>query len=332
MTLQRTWWRLKSPASRLFTPPFIQAQIKKNIKAPCHWPLWGEFTGDFPAQRASNAENVSIWWRHHDEKRNIHPRSTKASHFKFDCYCNGVNTKTFYFICLSTACSAFCSAWDQREYKSSAILALRKVNNRWPVVSLTRVSNIESVSIPWRHQGAYSRASALLKVSLQQYVENHRELHHPCHDIFWSLMQECLTWHDLIHRDLLDMAMYIIQEFASNHSLKTIMWNMISSHATPTVCFWAEIWEFSKSQSDIIDSFTILKITVFEMICYVAYYSAAKFTLPIEQPPNKAVKCSIRRFWKLNVKANLGCCSNIHVAITNSCISVFVSSWYSHDW
>ena len=27
----------------------------------------GEFTGtgEFPAQRASNAENVSIWWRHH---------------------------------------------------------------------------------------------------------------------------------------------------------------------------------------------------------------------------------------------------------------------------
>ena len=24
------------------------------------------FCGEFPAQRASNAENVSIWWRHHD--------------------------------------------------------------------------------------------------------------------------------------------------------------------------------------------------------------------------------------------------------------------------
>ena len=24
-------------------------------------------TGEFPAQRASNAENVSIWWRHHEE-------------------------------------------------------------------------------------------------------------------------------------------------------------------------------------------------------------------------------------------------------------------------
>ena len=30
-------------------------------------------TGEFPAQMASNAENVSIWWRHHDftQKRHI---------------------------------------------------------------------------------------------------------------------------------------------------------------------------------------------------------------------------------------------------------------------
>ena len=38
--------RLKSPASQLFTQLFIQAQIKQNIKAPRHWPLCGEFTGD----------------------------------------------------------------------------------------------------------------------------------------------------------------------------------------------------------------------------------------------------------------------------------------------
>ena len=25
---------------------FVQAQIKENIKALRHWPLWGEFTGD----------------------------------------------------------------------------------------------------------------------------------------------------------------------------------------------------------------------------------------------------------------------------------------------
>ena len=34
------------PTSRLFTESFIQAQIKENIKAPRHWALWGEFTGD----------------------------------------------------------------------------------------------------------------------------------------------------------------------------------------------------------------------------------------------------------------------------------------------
>ena len=39
-------WRLKLPASRLFTQSFIQTQIKENIKAPRHWPLRGEFTGD----------------------------------------------------------------------------------------------------------------------------------------------------------------------------------------------------------------------------------------------------------------------------------------------
>ena len=71
ITLTSQWprWRLKSPASRLFTQPFIPTQIKENIKAPRHWPLCGEFTGtgEFPAQRASDAENVSIWWRHHED-------------------------------------------------------------------------------------------------------------------------------------------------------------------------------------------------------------------------------------------------------------------------
>ena len=40
----------------------IQTQIKENIKAPRHWPLCGKSpaTGEFPAQRASNTENVPI--------------------------------------------------------------------------------------------------------------------------------------------------------------------------------------------------------------------------------------------------------------------------------
>ena len=36
-----------SPASPLFAQLLVEAQIKENIKAPRHWPLWGEFTGDW---------------------------------------------------------------------------------------------------------------------------------------------------------------------------------------------------------------------------------------------------------------------------------------------
>ena len=38
---------------------------QRNIKVPRHWPLCGDFTGEFPTRRDNNAENVSIWWRHH---------------------------------------------------------------------------------------------------------------------------------------------------------------------------------------------------------------------------------------------------------------------------
>ena len=45
----------------------FKARVKENIKAPRHWLCEGmsTVTGEFPAQRASNAENASIWWRHH---------------------------------------------------------------------------------------------------------------------------------------------------------------------------------------------------------------------------------------------------------------------------
>ena len=53
---------MASQITSLTTQPFIQTQIKGNIKAPRHWPLCWEFnvTGEFLAQKASYAENVSI--------------------------------------------------------------------------------------------------------------------------------------------------------------------------------------------------------------------------------------------------------------------------------
>ena len=78
---------------------------------------------------------------------------------------------------------------------------------------------------------------------------------------------------------------------------------------------WAEIRELSESQRDIIDAVTISTVIVFEIICYVAYYSEAKCTLPIEQPSKIATKSGITRSWKLKVKPTLACCSNIATTI-----------------
>ena len=50
-------------------PTGVQAQIIENIKAPSQWPLWGRFT----EQRASNAENVPIWWGHHGPSTGLVP-------------------------------------------------------------------------------------------------------------------------------------------------------------------------------------------------------------------------------------------------------------------
>ena len=57
-----------SPASPVFAQSFLETQIKGNIKAPLHCPLWGESTGDrwIPLTKGQWRENVSIWWRHHD--------------------------------------------------------------------------------------------------------------------------------------------------------------------------------------------------------------------------------------------------------------------------
>ena len=103
-------WLPKSQASRLFTQPYIQAQFtislqrrhnerggvsnprrlyclhnrilmhkskkisKLRVTGLCAWNSL--VTGEFSAQRASNAENVSIRWRHHEKFKNVVPEYT----------------------------------------------------------------------------------------------------------------------------------------------------------------------------------------------------------------------------------------------------------------
>ena len=69
ITVTSWWarWRVKSPALPLFTKPFIQCRSKNTSKLRVAglWAGNSPVTCELPAQMASNAENVSIWWRNH---------------------------------------------------------------------------------------------------------------------------------------------------------------------------------------------------------------------------------------------------------------------------
>ena len=157
MTSQWTRWRLRSPASRLFTQPFIRARIKENIKAPRHWPLCGEFTGEFSTQMASNEENVSIWWRHH-------VMGAMAS------LINGV----------SIVCSAVCPGADQRKHQSSASLAFVRSPVNSPHKGQWRgkcfhlmTSSCSQNRTTWNSQGnvwTYVNGTCLYSLDIFQYA------------------------------------------------------------------------------------------------------------------------------------------------------------------
>ena len=53
--------------------------VQRNTKAMRHWPL----SGEFPTQMASNAENVSIWWRHHDCGKCVHDMTQPCAHRRY---------------------------------------------------------------------------------------------------------------------------------------------------------------------------------------------------------------------------------------------------------
>ena len=66
-----------------------------------HWPLCGEITGtaEFPAQRASNPENVSICWRHHETSLRLY-----FMEFKSSMSGTLMNMRNYYFMLLLDDC------------------------------------------------------------------------------------------------------------------------------------------------------------------------------------------------------------------------------------
>ena len=114
----------------MFAQPFFGCRSKKTSK-PCDTGLCegnSPVTGEFPSQKASNAENVSIWWRHHGkpvragyfEKRNLcinqnvilthHPRNKMAA-FSQTIFSGAFSWMKNCVILLKFHWSLFLTAW-----------------------------------------------------------------------------------------------------------------------------------------------------------------------------------------------------------------------------
>ena len=83
ITVTSYWarWRLKSSGARLFTQPFIQAQIKENIKAPRHWPL-SPVTGEIPAKGPTTLK-MFLFDSHHEKLYESFMQSPSLMRHKF---------------------------------------------------------------------------------------------------------------------------------------------------------------------------------------------------------------------------------------------------------
>ena len=110
-------------------------------------------TGEFPAQMASNAENVSIWWRHHGaayvigRATHVNHNSRAATHYSDVT----LSTMASQITGVSFVCSTVCSG-SPNETSKPRVTCLCEGNS--PVTCefpTQKASNAENVSIWWRH-------------------------------------------------------------------------------------------------------------------------------------------------------------------------------------
>ena len=114
-------------------------------------------TGEFPAQMASNAENFSIWWRHHGlvyVSPSINMLIDLASWHYSDVTMRAMASQ---IIGISIIYSTVCSGTDQKEHQKLRTTGLCERNS--PVTGefpAQMASSLEYVSIPWRHHETLS--------------------------------------------------------------------------------------------------------------------------------------------------------------------------------
>ena len=117
-------------------------------------------TGEFPAQRASNAENVSIWWRHHVK----HVMFIAVTVHKGHCFSN------------HRLPNSFLGDWQPKNNKTPphwpfvrGICPVWGKSGGFPSQS---ASNAESVSMLWRHHLLRTTMCVMTYLSLNVAVGN----------------------------------------------------------------------------------------------------------------------------------------------------------------
>ena len=63
----QTWWTENYPQKIIINLKKLGCQKSLQIKAPCYWSLWGEFTGDrwLPHKGSVTRKTFFVSWRHH---------------------------------------------------------------------------------------------------------------------------------------------------------------------------------------------------------------------------------------------------------------------------
>ena len=112
----------------------FKAQIKENIKAPRHW--W-PVTSEFPAQRASNAENISIWWRHHDIRDNNFSAGDcfRPTHWKAIINQRSLSNNSLHHI-KSTVCECFLCQKGLRSFNDWKLFSVQVASQNQPLIPL----------------------------------------------------------------------------------------------------------------------------------------------------------------------------------------------------
>ena len=123
----------------VYSTVYSGADQRKHQSSASLASMWG-MTGEFPAQRVSNAEKVSIWWRHHEDYI-----------FYDDVIYIYINMYVFMYITLSDPPNDAMDVWSQK------IQTYSKPNSLNQMVVVQQIETILYVTVIMSKSSQYFR-------------------------------------------------------------------------------------------------------------------------------------------------------------------------------